>query len=128
FGDNEVRKGNLRAQYDVILYPDAQVQIDGAGAPAGGQAQPYRPSEATPSIATAPDQTDDRRGGLGRDGLRELEKFIEDGGVLITEGGTSQTFVEYRLTPGVTVEQTSGLYVPGSVIKTLLGDKSSPIL
>ena len=24
FGDNEVRKGNLRAQYDVILYPDAR--------------------------------------------------------------------------------------------------------
>jgi len=130
FGDNEVRKGNLRAQYDVILYPNAPVQIDGpaAGAPQGGTPQPYRPTAATPTIATAPDQTDDRRGGLGRDGMRELEKFVEDGGVLITEGSTTQTLVEYRMAPGVTVEETNGLYVPGSVIKTLLGDKTSPIL
>jgi len=130
FGDNEVRKGNLRAQYDVILYPNAPVQIDGAGvgAPQGGAPQPYRPTSATPSLATAPDQTDDRRGGLGRDGLRELEKFVEDGGVLITEGQTTQTFVEYRMAPGVSVEDTNGLYVPGSVIKTVLGDKTSPIL
>ena len=130
FGDNEVRKGNLRAQYDVILYPDATVQIDGAGVglPTGGQPQPYRANATTPSLATAPDQTDDRRGGLGRDGLRELEKFVEEGGVLITEGGTTQTFVEYRAAPGVSVESTTGMYVPGSVIKTLLGDKSSPIL
>jgi hypothetical protein len=128
FGDNEVRKGGLRAKYDVILYPSAGVQIDGGAAPVGGQPQPYRKTDATPNIATAPDQTDDRRGGLGRDGLRELEKFVEEGGVLITEGPTTTTFVEYRVVPGVSVEQTQGLYVPGSVIKTILGDKGSPIL
>ncbi len=48
--------------------------------------------------------------------------------MLITEGSTTQTFVEYRMAPGVSVEDTNGLYVPGSVIKTLLGDKTSPIL
>jgi len=128
FGDNEVRKGNLKAQFDVILYPNAGVQVDGGQMPTGGTAQPYRPSAATPSIATAPDQTDDRRGGLGRDGLRELEKFVEEGGVLITEGSTSAAMVEWKMAPGVTVEDTPGLYVPGSVIKTLLGDKTSPIL
>ena len=48
--------------------------------------------------------------------------------MLITEGETTQTFVEYRMAPGVSVEDTNGLYVPGSVIKTLLGDKTSPIL
>src|SRR4029434_3701105 len=106
----------------------AGVQIDGGAAPQGGQPQPYRPSAATPSIATAPAQTDARRGGLGRDGLRELEKFVEDGGVLITEGATTATLVQYRLAPGVDVADTEGLYVPGSVMKTILGDRSSPIL
>jgi hypothetical protein len=121
FGDNEVRKGNLRAQYDVILYPSGGVQIDGIQMPP--QPQPYRATAATPNVATAPDQTDDRRGGLGRDGLRELEKFVEEGGVLITEGSTTSTFVDWRLAPGVSVEQTSGLFVPGSVIKTILGTR-----
>jgi hypothetical protein len=128
FGDNEVRKGNLRSRFDVILYPNAGVQIDGAGIPQGGTPQPYRATESTPSLSTAPDQTDDRRGGLGRDGLRELQRFVEEGGVLITEGGTSATFIEHSLAPGVSVAETSGLYVPGSVMKTLIGDKSSPIL
>src|SRR5262249_42577278 len=123
-----VRKGNLRASYDVILYPSAGVQVDGAGAPTGGQPQPYKGTALTPNIGTAPDTTDDRRGGLGRDGLRELEKFVEEGGRLITGGGTPQRIADWRLAPGVSVEETSGLYVPGSVIKTLLGDKSSPIL
>ena len=105
FGDNEVRQGNLRAKYDVILYPHAGVQIDGGGArrPAARRSRTRR-REATPNIGTAPDQTDDRRGGLGRDGLRELEKFVEEGGVLITEGSTTQTLVDYQLAPGVTVE------------------------
>src|SRR5262249_50824272 len=87
FGDNEVRKGNLRAKYDVILYPSAGVQIDGITQ--GSTPQPYRKTDTTPTLGTAPDQTDDRRGGLGRDGLRELEKFVEDGGLLITEGATT---------------------------------------
>ena len=42
FGDNEVRKGNLRAQYDVILYPNAGVQIDGAGGRAAGRSRHSR--------------------------------------------------------------------------------------
>jgi hypothetical protein len=126
FGDNEVRKGNLRAKYDVILYPSAGVQIDGITP--GSTPQPYRKTDTTPTLGTAPDQTDDRRGGLGRDGLRELEKFVEDGGLLITEGATTTTLVQYRMAPGVDIADAEGLYVPGSVLKTLIGDKSSPIL
>ena len=39
FGDNLVRQGNLRAKYDVIVYPHAQVQVDdGEGIPAGDSA------------------------------------------------------------------------------------------
>jgi len=128
FGDNEVRNGNLRERFDVILYPNASIQIDGGGRPVGGPPQPYRPTVVTPSIATAPDQTDDRRGGLGWDGLRELQRFVEAGGVLITEGGAAATFIDYRLAPGVRVAETEGLFVPGSVMKTLLGDMTSPIL
>jgi hypothetical protein len=58
----------------------------------------------------------------------ELYKFVQQGGVLITEGGTATIFPEYNLTPGVTVEQSDTLYARGSVLKTILGDKTSPIL
>ena len=45
FGDNEVRKGNLRAQYDVILYPNAGVQVEG-GRAAGGWTRRSRTGRA----------------------------------------------------------------------------------
>jgi len=60
--------------HDVIVYP----QHRGAGGPArawpAGNPLPYRKSDLTPNIGTAPDQTDDTRRSfyLGRDGLREL--------------------------------------------------------
>ena len=127
FGDNEVRKGSLRARFDVLLYPGASVQIAGGEMPVGGEPQPYKKTALTPNVGT-PDQTDDRRGGLGRDGFLELQKFVMDGGVLITEGQTTEALVNYNIAPGVDIADTPGTYVPGSVMKTLLGDKSSPVL
>lgn len=128
FGDNIVRRGNLRARYDVIIYPNGPIQVDGAEAPTGGTPQPYKKTELTPNIGTAPDSTEDRRGGLGRDGLRALEEFVAQGGLLIAEGSAASLFPEYRLLPGVAVDQVEGLFAPGSVLKVLLSDKTSPIL
>ena len=47
---------------------------------------------------------------------------------LIAEGAAANLFPDYRLVPGVTVESPSGFYAPGSVLKAVLGDKTSPIL
>src|SRR5262249_37457633 len=74
------------------------------------------------------DSTDDMRGSIGIEGLMELYKFVEQGGVLITEGATSTVLPEYNLTTGVTIENPDNLYVRGSVLKAVLGDKSSPVL
>jgi len=127
-GENLVRQGNLRAKYDVIIYPNCTPQVDGGEMPTTGSPQPYKKTDITPNIGTAPDSTDDRRGGLGRDGLKALEAFVQEGGVLIAEGTPATLFPDYRLVPGVSIDRPEGLYAPGSVIKALLGDKTSPIL
>ncbi len=127
FGDNLARQGNLRAKYDVILYPQTNVNATGDGMPTGTPTA-YKKTDLTPNIGTSPDQTDDTRGGLGRDGLRELAKFVNEGGVLIAEGGPARLFPEYSISSGITVEQPAGLYVQGSVLKTMLVDKTSPVL
>ena len=127
FGDNLVRRGGLRAKYDVIIYPSTNVDLS-ATAPPTGTPTPYKKTDATPNLATSPDQTDDTRGGLGQDGLRELVKFMNEGGVVITEGGTSSFLSQAGVTSGMTIDQQGDLYAPGSVIKALLADKSSPIL
>jgi hypothetical protein len=127
FGDNLVRRGNLRARYDVIVYPHSPgVQVDHEGMPAGSPL-PYRKTDLTPNIGS-PDATGDQRGGLGIDGLRELARFVDAGGVLITEGSTAQLFSEFGITPAVAIDQDSSVLAPGSVIKTILRDRGSPIL
>ena len=60
--------------------------------------------------------------------MKALEAFVQEGGVLIAEGTAATLFPEYRLVPGVSIDQPEGLFAPGSVMKVLLGDKTSPIL
>jgi hypothetical protein len=127
FGDNLIRKGNLRAKYDVIIYPSTNVDLTATG-PSTAPARPYKKTDITPNIGTSPDNTDDINGGLGQDGLKELVKFMNDGGLVITEGGTSSFLTQNGITSGMTIDQQGDLYAPGSVIKTMLGDKTSPVL
>src|SRR4029079_12596494 len=129
FADNLVRQGNLKQKYDVIIFPHAGGTGTGLvyGGVQGNEPRPYKKTEETPHLGIQ-GSTDDMRGGLGYEGLQELYKFVQQGGVLITEGGTSTIFPEFNLTQGVSIEQGEGLYVRGSVLKAMLGDKTSPVL
>jgi hypothetical protein len=129
FAAPKLREGNLRAKYDVIVFPHAGQGGSAliTGGVQGNEPRPYKKSDVTPNVGSV-DSTDDMRGSIGIEGLMELYKFVEQGGVLITEGATSTVFPEYNLTPGVTLETPDNLYVRGSVLKTILGDKTSPVL
>lgn len=128
FADNLVRQGNLRSKYDVIIFPHAggSAQSLVEGGVTGNVPRPYKKTELTPNLGF-PDSTDDMRGGLGRDGLAELQKFVEAGGVLITEGSTATIFPEYRLTSGISIDSAEDLWAPGAVFKAVFGDRTSPI-
>jgi hypothetical protein len=92
FGENEVVKRDLRAQFDVILWPSGgSIGTDPQVAQASGAPVPYKKTPEFPSLGT-PDSTDDMRGGLGPAGLKKLYDFVAAGGTLITEGGTSSIF------------------------------------
>jgi hypothetical protein len=129
FADQKLKEGNLRAKYDVILFPhvggSAVSQVNGT-ARTGSAPLPYRKSADTPHLRVL-DSSDDIRGGMGFEGLAELAKFVEQGGTLITEGSTATIFPEYGLTSDVTVEQPAQLFVRGSVMLARISDASSPI-
>jgi hypothetical protein len=129
FGDIKLREPNLRAKYDVIVFPHvggtAQSQVNGV-AKTGADPIPYRKSELTPHLGIQ-DQADDIRGGMGIDGLINLYQFARDGGLVIVEGATSTIFPEYKLVNGVTVESPQGLFVRGSILRGILADTTSPI-
>ena len=95
FGDIRLRDGNLRAKYDVIVFPHV------GGTCSRGERHredrrrptPYKKTEKTPNLGVQ-DQADDIRGGMGFEGLMNLYQFVKDGGLLIVEGSTSTIFPE----------------------------------
>ena len=49
-----------------------------------------------------------RAAASGQSGLQKLYEFVQAGGTLITEGGTSAIFPTNYLTPGITIDQGDG--------------------
>jgi hypothetical protein len=129
FGDIKLREGNLRAKYDVIIFPhvggNAQSQVNGI-AKTGTAPLPYKKTAEYPALG-ANDSADDIRGGMGWEGLMELVNFVRAGGTLITEGSTSTILPSYNVTNGVTLESPTDLFVRGSIIRGVFADKRSPL-
>jgi hypothetical protein len=129
FSDITLRDGNLRAKYDVIVFPHvggtAQSQVAGL-ARTGKLPLPYKKSAETPNLGGI-DEADDIRGGMGWEGLMELVRFVQQGGTLIVEGSTATIFPEYNVTTGITVEQPEDLFARGSVMRGVVADRRSPI-
>ena len=128
-GEFQLRDGNLRSKYDVIIFPhvggSAVSQVNGM--PKTGNAPlPYKKTAEFPNLAYI-DSSDDIRGGMGIEGLGELMKFVQEGGTLITEGSTATIFPEYGITAGITVEEPAQLFVRGSILRAKITDMKSPI-
>jgi hypothetical protein len=67
------------------------------------------------------------RPGLGWAGLRNLQSFVERGGVLLTVDDTADFAVTFGLTNGVSITRPTRLKVIGSVLRSKLVDNASPI-
>jgi hypothetical protein len=132
FGENSVAKmGDLRSQFDVLVYPHGGSGVGGGRGGRGGAAQdlpvPYKSTKEFPSLGY-PDSTDDVRGALGEEGMKALYAFVQHGGTLITEGGTSQILPEMGLTPGVKYESAQGLFARGTILRAEIKDAKSPLV
>ena len=86
--DEDIRAGNLRARIDVLLYGHVDLelaeQIRGSAERPGRRCHSRRPPQ-TPSFGT-PAESDDITGGIGWEGLAQIQRFIDDGGLLVTLG------------------------------------------
>jgi hypothetical protein len=123
---------DLREKYDVILFPP----IGGAGSMNNivnglpmdwGNPLPWEKTELTPNLVGKNDSTPDMRPGLGWAGVAKLQKFVSDGGVLLTVMDTAQFAAQAGITTGVTSASSEKLKIVGSVVGTRLVDGASPI-
>jgi hypothetical protein len=113
-----VRQGQLRSAYDVIVVP-AQYgtgkrlvyDIEGRGQPIA-----YRRSEQFRYLGMY-GESDDITGGMGLDGVAEIDRFVKAGGVLVTLGESSYFPAEFGVAPRVDASHPSAqFYAPGPIV------------
>ena len=111
---------NLRSRFDVIVMPH---QTQNAKSivyeqPKLSKPLPYKKSDRFKSMGYYA-ETDDVRGGMGLAGAAELQKFVEDGGVLMTFGIASYFPAEFGLAKGVDAQSpATGFYAPGPYVNS----------
>ena len=104
--DKDIRKGNLRADFDVLILPDMSQKsiIEGISE-----------KEIPPQYA----------GGIGQVGVENLKQFVQDGGALITLNGAAElTLKQFYLSIENRVEKLDrkNFYIPGSILKVLINN------
>jgi len=108
--DKDVRAGNLRAHYDVIVLPSLRMREIMEGNPAGRY-----PAEFT--------------GGIGDAGVEALRRFVEAGGTLVCFDASSELAIkQFKLPLRNVLEglKSSEFYCPGSILR-LTVDTNAPL-
>lgn len=120
---------NLREKFDVIVFPplNGSSQAIVNGIPMRGDPIPWRGSELTPNMGSSPDQTDDMRGGMGLVGVMNLQKFVQEGGLLAVITNNSRIPIDYGITTGVSIQEPRQLQARGSIFNAQFSDRKSPI-
>jgi hypothetical protein len=107
----DVRAGDLRARYDVIVLADMGMNgiVDG-----------FEKGSVPPRY----------EGGIGDEGVRELDAFVRAGGTLVTLNGSSELAIDRLHLPvrNVVADVERDEYFAGGAIVELLVDPSQPVM
>ncbi len=127
--DDDIRAGGLKQKFDVIVYPNTgqslRDQIHGLDTKFGPIAYTATPAFPTHGI---PDASPDITGGIGWTGMAQLQRFVEDGGVLITLGNGSALPLEGGMVRGVSAAPSaSTVWTPGVELKATFNRPDHPI-
>ena len=110
--DDEIKKGNLHKKYDVIILPH-----DHEGMIMGEIPQSYRRY-----LSTYPPEY---RSGIGRKGVRALQGFVREGGVLVALGGACGFAIkkfELSVRDAVAEKSRKDFFCPGSTVRASINN------
>jgi hypothetical protein len=93
--DEDIRAGNLSQHIDVLLYGHVDLELAEQieGLPKTWSPMPFKKTAQTPSFGT-PAESDDITGGIGYEGLAQIQHFIEEGGLMVTLGSGTMLALE----------------------------------
>ena len=100
--DEDIRAGNLRDKVDVLLYGNVDLELAEQiqGIPKKWGPMPFQKTPNTPSFGT-PAESNDITGGIGWNGLANIQQFVEQGGLMITLGSGTMLALEGGIVRGV---------------------------
>jgi hypothetical protein len=126
---DDLRAGDLRRRFDVVLVPSVgggvQQLIHGIDRKYGPL--PYTKTADFPSHGT-PDATNDMTGGPGFEGMASLQRFVEEGGLLMTLGSATALAAETGIARALTAQAPGNLFHPGSVVRVKTRRAEHPVL
>jgi Zinc carboxypeptidase len=100
--DEDIRAGNLQSKIDILLYGHVDLELAEQiqGIPKVWGPMPFKKTPQTPSLGT-PAESDDITGGIGWEGLTNIQQFIEHGALMITLGNGTMLAIEGGIVRGV---------------------------
>ncbi|MEO6865326.1 MAG: M14 family zinc carboxypeptidase [Gemmatimonadaceae bacterium] len=124
-----LKKPNALDHFDVIVFPHVNGPTTTVinGRPMIGPAIPWKTTPLTPNIGKL-DETDDIRPGMGLDGAAALRRFVERGGLLITEGNSTRLPIDIGFTTTASIASTPKLSARGGIYRATIADRTSPIV
>jgi Zinc carboxypeptidase len=100
--DEDIRAGKLNEKIDVLLYGHVDLELAEQiqGIPKKWGPMAFKKTAETPSLGT-PAESDDITGGIGWEGLAQIQQFVEHGGLLVTLGSGTMLALEGGIVRGV---------------------------
>ncbi|MGH7444173.1 MAG: M14 family zinc carboxypeptidase, partial [Longimicrobiales bacterium] len=126
---DDLRSGNLRSRFDAILIPDVRGQFDQLvqGIDSKWGPLPYTSTAEFPSHGT-PDETQDMTGGMGFEGLANLQGFVQGGGLLVTLANPTRLIADGGIARELSAMSSGNLFHPGSVVRAKARRPDHPVL
>jgi hypothetical protein len=125
----QILQGDLHSKYDILLIPDQSRNAKALVTDI--------PKSKTPMAYTKTDKfkflgdygsSDDITGGMGAAGVAEIQKFVEQGGLLVTLGTSSTLPPDFGITPKIDITATTAkFYAPGPVVEAEITQPANPI-
>jgi hypothetical protein len=123
-----LKKGNLRADYDVIVMPTQQANRTAVFAAPASRPVPYLKTEKYKFLGDYGSSAD-ITGGMGGDGVDAFAKFLEAGGTLICTGGAVQFPTELGMarTVDASGQTSNNFYAPRPLINAEIVKPEHPV-
>ena len=122
----QVRKGDLRGKYDVIVMAAQNITRQSVLQPAAARPQPYQKTDKYKFLGMY-GETPDMSGGFGQEGVDAFAKFLEGGGTLIAAGAAIRFPIDFGWAHTIDAEPITGVTAQRPIVQAEIGRPEHPV-